>query len=77
MNTIFRFIRFVKKFISRWKNLLTFSAFSVNVHINNYQAMPEEYKNPDPVKAYRTYYLNDKKDFAKWKLGNVPIWWNI
>ena len=41
------------------------------------QAMPIEYKNPDPVKAYRTYYLNDKKDFATWKLGNVPIWWNI
>ena len=41
------------------------------------QAMPEEYKNPDPVKAYRTYYLNDKKEFATWKLGNVPYWWNI
>ena len=41
------------------------------------QAMPDEYKNPDPVKAYRTYYLNDKKEFSKWKLGNVPYWWNI
>ncbi len=41
------------------------------------QAMPIEYKNPDPVKAYRTYYLNDKRDFATWKMGNVPHWWNI
>ena len=41
------------------------------------QAMPIEYKNPDPVKAYRTYYLNDKKEFSTWKLGNVPYWWNI
>ncbi len=41
------------------------------------QAMPEEYKDKqDAVKAYRTYYLNDKKEFAKWKLGNVPFWWN-
>lgn len=41
------------------------------------QAMPEEYKDSDAVKAYRTYYLNDKKDFATWKMGNVPHWWNI
>jgi hypothetical protein len=40
--------------------------------------MPEEYKNIDPVKAYRTYYLKDKKEFAKWeKNGNVPNWWKI
>jgi len=38
------------------------------------QAMPEEYKNKDAVEAYRTYYLNDKKYFAKWKNGNVPSW---
>jgi hypothetical protein len=24
------------------------------------QAMPDQYKNPDPVKAYQTYYINDK-----------------
>jgi hypothetical protein len=39
--------------------------------------MPEEYKNPDAVIAYRDYYLNDKKDFATWKMGNIPYWWNI
>jgi hypothetical protein len=44
---------------------------------NHPQAMPEEYKNPDPVIAYRTYYLNDKKDFSTWKMGNIPEWWNV
>ena len=39
------------------------------------QAMPDEYKNADAVTAYRTYYLNDKKEFATWKMGNVPNWW--
>jgi len=41
------------------------------------QAMPVEYKCIDPVRAYRTYYINDKKPFAKWeKLNNTPAWWN-
>ena len=38
-------------------------------------AMPEEYKSADPVEAYRTYYLNDKKRFARWKHNNPPDWW--
>jgi len=41
------------------------------------QAMPQEYKNQDPVIAYRTYYINDKKEFSTWKLGNIPDWWNV
>ena len=41
------------------------------------QAMPEEYKNPDPVIAYRKYYINDKKEFSTWKLGNIPEWWIV
>ena len=39
------------------------------------QAMPDEYKQQDPVQAYRTYYIKDKKEFAKWKKGNVPEWY--
>ena len=38
-------------------------------------AMPPQYHNADPVTAYRNYYLHEKKEFAKWKMGNVPIWW--
>lgn len=40
------------------------------------QAMPEQYKNSNPVTAYRNYYLGEKKQFATWKLGNIPEWFN-
>jgi hypothetical protein len=40
-------------------------------------AMPDEYKNPDPVTSYRTYYIKDKKEFATWKLGNKPEWFIV
>lgn len=38
------------------------------------QAMPDEYKDADPVKAYRNYYLGSKRGFATWKNGE-PDWW--
>jgi hypothetical protein len=40
------------------------------------QAMPDQYKDSNPVTAYRNYYLNEKREFANWRLGNVPYWWN-
>jgi len=39
------------------------------------QAMPADCKDPDPVKAYRTYYINHKSRFAKWPQDRVPDWW--
>jgi hypothetical protein len=39
------------------------------------QAMPDEFKNQDPVVAYRNYYLGAKARFAKWRKGNIPSWW--
>ena len=36
------------------------------------QAMPDEYKNNNAVVAYQTYYVNDKKRFAKWKNRPTP-----
>ena len=39
------------------------------------QAMPDQYKDADAVKAYRAYYMGEKKAFAKWKAGNTPHWW--
>jgi len=40
------------------------------------QAMPEQYKDSDPVKAYRAYYIGDKVAFAKWNnKRNPPKWW--
>jgi len=38
--------------------------------------MPEEYRNPNPVTAYRTYYDKEKRRFARWKCGS-PDWWVI
>lgn len=41
------------------------------------QCMPDEYKDPNPVVAYRRYYINDKKDIAKWnKKTSAPKWFN-
>ena len=38
------------------------------------QAMPDEYKDEDAVKAYRAYYHS--KQFAKWEKGSpAPDWW--
>lgn len=38
------------------------------------QAMPEEYRNPDAVVAYRAYYRT--KGFASWNKGTpAPYWW--
>ena len=38
------------------------------------QAMPDEYRNDDAVKAYRRYYHS--KQFAKWEKGTpAPDWW--
>lgn len=38
-------------------------------------AMPEQYKTKNAVESYRNYYINEKRAFAKWRLGNEPIWW--
>ena len=38
------------------------------------QAMPDHCKKPDSVDAYRTYYIQEKKRFAKWTKRQVPHW---
>ena len=39
------------------------------------QAMPDEYKNEDPVKAYRDYVIHEKH-YAQWnKNREQPTWW--
>ena len=39
------------------------------------QAMPEDCKESDTVKAYRNYYMMHKRDFAKWTRRSQPNWW--
>jgi len=38
------------------------------------QAMPECLKKKDAVKAYRGYYMCEKRHIGKWKMGE-PWWW--
>lgn len=41
------------------------------------QAMPEQYKSNDPVKAYRNYCIHEKH-YAKWEKGrDKPDWWAL
>ena len=37
-------------------------------------AMPNEYKCDNVIKSYKTYYIKDKKRFAKWTKRNIPKW---
>jgi hypothetical protein len=39
------------------------------------QAMPEEYKDKDPVIAYRNFYIGSKSKFARWKYRKAPNWY--
>lgn len=39
------------------------------------QAMPDKYKNEDPIIAYRNYYIYEKSRFAKWKYTDPPTWY--
>ena len=43
-----------------------------NVLTDRPQTMPEQYKRPDPVDAYRAFYLGDKMRFAKWAYSETP-----
>lgn len=36
------------------------------------QAMPDEYKNADPVVAYHQYYTNEKARLSAWEKRNIP-----
>lgn len=40
------------------------------------QAMPDEYKDADPIKAYRNYYIHGKSHLAKWTKREIPYWFN-
>ena len=40
------------------------------------QALPQEYKQKDAVKAYREFYKKEKSHFAKWTKRKKPEWFN-
>ncbi len=37
--------------------------------------MPDYCKTESVVESYRNYYIKEKSYFAKWKNGNVPLWY--
>ena len=39
------------------------------------QCMPEQYRQADPVEAYRAYYRGDKRAIATWKAPASPPEW--
>jgi len=40
------------------------------------QVVPDAYKRPDAVDAYRAYYIGEKAAFASWRSpARVPEWW--
>lgn len=39
------------------------------------QCMPDQYKDQNPVTAYRNFYKGEKYSIATWKDGNIPYWW--
>lgn len=38
------------------------------------QAMPEKYKNKNPVLAYRSFYLEEKTSLFQWTKRTTPLW---
>jgi hypothetical protein len=39
--------------------------------------MPDQYKRPDAIEAYRAYYIGEKLKFAKWEpRAKRPDWVN-
>jgi Pyrimidine dimer DNA glycosylase len=38
------------------------------------QMMPEQYKDENPVIAYRNYYMGEKRHLAKWTKRDKPEW---
>ena len=41
------------------------------------QAMPDQYKSSDPVRAYRDYYIGEKLPFARYRHTVRPDWLSI
>ena len=39
------------------------------------QAMPDQYKNRNTVKAYRSYYLNEKSNILQWTKRETPFFY--
>lgn len=60
-----------------FESFLNIYKFNVDSFTTPPQCMPDQYKvKGDTVRAYRNYYIGEKSKFAKWRLGNIPNWFN-
>lgn len=45
-----------------------------NTHSEFVQAMPDEYKRPCAIDAYRNLYRTAKRHLVRYRMGNIPQW---
>jgi len=59
-----------------WHHLIKAPADMPDIGLTPFaQAMPDKYKGPCPVEAYRAYYMGDKASIAEWNWGTpAPSW---
>lgn len=75
----FRYSRGDLKFHMTWNKLgKILETAPKNIKNNGWedppQCMPDHCKDKDVVKAYRNYYIQEKKLFAKWEYNEKPKW---
>ena len=73
--------RYGKEHASITKLAKALMEFPKNIHQGNMtplaQAMPDKYKDDNPVKAYRNYVIHEKH-YAQWnKNREQPTWWRL
>ena len=56
------------------RDMLSSAPMQIDVepYVDPYLAMPDDVKQTNVVEAYKNYYINYKKDFAKWTKRPVP-----
>lgn len=65
----------VFEWIIEHKQYLKFNSNSKKISF--VQCVPKKYQCANTVEAYRRYYICEKLKFAKWKLGNMPLFCQI
>jgi Pyrimidine dimer DNA glycosylase len=71
-------IHATEKFQNIWDNFLSRPPMNIpKVYASSDppQCMPEKYRGPDTVEAYRAYYIGEKARFARWTKRPMPEWY--
>jgi len=50
------------------------AAFSLTGITDRPQCMPDKYKHPNVMQAYRDYYIGEKIALARWTMRGAPDW---